>query len=103
ACYLAGCKVMPKPMSVNESYQEATKNIAHLFNNEQSIKTLTYPEALARGIRYNYDYRIKLVNNALQAGQLKIAEYTMFPDLKTSGSLYTRSNDYATFGITSTG
>lgn len=92
-------------MTVSESYQQASKNIASLFGNEQehATTTITYPEALARGIRYNYDYRIKLINNALQAGQLSVAEYTMFPDLKTSSSLYTRSNDYSTFGITAEG
>ena len=94
---------MPKPMSVSESYQEATKNVAQLFNNDSGPTTITYEEALARGIRYNYDYRIKLVNTALQAGQLEVAKFTMFPDLKTTASVYTRNNDYATFGITANG
>ncbi len=100
---LTACTVMPQPVSVSERYTEAKKNVALLFQNETGPSTLSYEEALARGIRYNYDYRIKLVNNALQAGQLSVAEYTMFPDLKTTGSLYTRNNDYATFGITATG
>ncbi len=100
---LCACAVNPQPIAESESYKEARKNIAQLFSTEKAPTTLTYEEALARGIRYNYDYRIKLVNSALQAGQLRIAEFTMFPDLKTTGSLYTRNNDYATFGITTTG
>ncbi len=90
-------------MSISDSYNEATKNVASLFKNDPGPTSLTYEEALARGIRYNYDYRIKLVNAALQSGQLSIAEYTMFPDIKTTSSLYTRNNDYATFGITAQG
>jgi len=100
---LCACAVNPQPLSDSESYKEAKKNIAQLFSTEKSPTTITYEEALARGIRFNYDYRIKLVNSALQAGQLRIAEFTMFPDLKTTGSLYTRNNNYATFGITPSG
>jgi multidrug efflux system outer membrane protein len=100
---LSACTVMPKPVTVTERYQEAQKNLAQLFGNEKGPITLTFEEALARGIRYNYDYRIKLVNSALQAGQLDIAVFAMFPDVKVTGSIYTRNNDYATFGITSTG
>ena len=70
---LAACTVMPKPMTVSESYKQATKNVASLFGNDPGPTTITYAEALSRGIRYNYDYRIKLVNSALQAGQLSIA------------------------------
>jgi multidrug efflux system outer membrane protein len=101
--FVCACTVMPQPSSVADRYQEARNNVAQLFAKDEGPMTLTYEEALARGVRYNFDYRIKLINSALQAGQLKIAEFTMFPDLKTTGSLYTRNNDYATFGITSTG
>jgi outer membrane protein TolC len=94
---------MPQPSSVADRYQEAQNNVAQLFAQDEGPMTLTYEEALARGVRYNFDYRLKLINSALQAGQLKIAEFTMFPDLKTTASVYTRSNDYATFGITPTG
>jgi len=102
---LTACLVKPQPASDNDLYKEAKKNVAQLFSNntEKSAVHLTYEEALARGVRYNYDYRIKLVNNALQAGQLRVAEFTMFPDLKTTTSLYTRNNDFASFGITAEG
>lgn len=100
---LTACSTRPQEFSTQQNYEEAKKSLSRLFSKPPSRVTLSYEEALARGIRYNYDYRIKLVNNALQAGQLQIAEFTMFPDLKTSGSLYTRSNDYSTSSITSTG
>lgn len=64
---------------------------------------LDYYEALARTVKYNLDYRLKLVNIALQAGQLDVAIYTMFPALNASGTLYTRSNDYSVSGITADG
>lgn len=100
---LSACSTRPKEFSEQQNYDLAKQNLSKLFSREPAQMTLTYEEALARGIRYNFDYRIKLVNNALQAGQLQIAEFTMFPDLKTTGSLYTRSNDYSTSSITATG
>lgn len=101
---LVACTITPKPSTESERYNQAKRDIAQLFASEKETHTtISYQEALARGIRYNYDYRIKLVNNALQAGQLRVAELTMYPDLKTTGSLYTRNNDYATFGITAQG
>ncbi len=101
---LSACHFQPQPLSIDERYTEAQKNIHKLFQQTRvHKKTITYQEALARGIQYNYDYRIKLVNTALEAGQLRIAEFTMFPDLKVTGSLYTRDNDYSTFGVTSAG
>ena len=62
-----------------------------------------YAEALTRGIHYNYEYRMKLVNNALQAGQLRSAEFAMYPDLKTNASLYSRNNQNTAYGITASG
>lgn len=100
---LSACAITPQPITVSDSYSEAKKNIKHMFATEGLHITLNYEEALARGIQYNYDYRIKLVNTALQAGELKLAEMTMFPDIKNTASLYSRANDYATFSITSGG
>jgi multidrug efflux system outer membrane protein len=101
---LSACTITPTPLTDTDRYTQAKKDVAQLFSaNDKSPSVLTYEAALARGIRFNYDYRIKLVNNALQAGQLRIAEFTMYPDLKTTASLYTRSNDYSTFGITQQG
>lgn len=100
---LSACTVTPQPLTDTERYSDAKRNINKIFATSGYPTKLTYEEALARGIRYNYDYRIKLVNDALQAGQLRVAEFTMYPDLKTTASLYTRNNDYSTFSITDTG
>lgn len=93
-------------MDMHERYSEAKHNIKVLFAHHNSKivhKKLNYYEALAFGIKYNIDYRIKIANNALQADQLTLAEFAMFPALNTSASLYTRSNSLASFGVTSAG
>ena len=94
----------PQPMSIDERYSQAKKSLNTLFANQSKLQgKLDFNQALARGLKYNLDYRIKIVNNALQAGQLDMAEYAMLPALNTSGSLYTRNNDLLSSGISSNG
>lgn len=101
---LTACSITPKPIPISDRYQEAQNDLKELFSHQPSLAgKLSFENALARGLKYNLDYRIKLVNTALQAGQLKLAQYVMFPSLNYSGSLYTRNNDFASSGITSTG
>jgi len=103
-CFLTACSVTPKPITINDNYKEAKNDLKQLFSRqEELVGKLSFEDALARGLKYNLDYRIKLVNTALQAGQLSLAKYMMFPSLNLSGSLYTRSNEFASSGITSTG
>jgi outer membrane protein TolC len=103
-CIMSACSITPKPLTNSDRYQESIKDLKELFAEQvPSQGKLTFYEALARGLKYNLDYRIKRVNSALQAGQLDVAIYTMFPALNTSGSLYNRNNEYASSGITTTG
>ncbi len=78
---LSACSISPKPVSVQQRFDEAKKNIAESYGapEEQQYKKIDFFQALARGLKYNLDYRIKLANNALQMGQLDLAEFTMFP------------------------
>lgn len=101
---LTACSITPKPLTINERYRLATQTITSLFSDQvQEPLHLNYYQALARSVKYNLDYRIKIVNIALQAGQLDVAVFTMFPALNTSGTVYTRSNDYSVSGITGGG
>jgi len=101
---LTACSVSSPPLTIDERYNEATNDLKQLFSEqEKPTHKMDFYEALARGVKYNLDYRVKLVNTALQIGQLKVAEFTMFPALNATGSLYTRSNAFSSFGITTAG
>ncbi len=101
---LTACTITPKPLTVTERYTEATNDLNKLFSQQEMlVSNLDFEQALARGLKYNLDYRIKLVNNALQAGQLNIAMFTMFPALNVSSSVYSRNNQYSSSSVTNTG
>src|SRR5690349_5913148 len=101
---LTACSINPEPLTLNERHYLARKSINSLFSNKPTkILYINYYQALARSAKYNLGYRIKMVNIALQAGQLDVALFTMFPALNASSTLYTRSNDYSVSGINSQG
>lgn len=103
-CVLTACTIKPNPFDVKERYNLATKTMASLFADKPAeVQHLDFYEALARSVKNNLDYRIKIVNIALQAGQLDVALYAMMPALNASSTLYTRSNDYSVSGINSQG
>jgi multidrug efflux system outer membrane protein len=104
AIMLAACSITPKPMSIQERFRIAKKTMRELFRGQsRNTMTIDYYEALARGVKNNLDYRLKLVNIAVQAGQLEVAVFTMFPSLNVTSKLYTRSNEYQVAGITAEG
>ncbi len=104
AIMLTACNITPKPMAIQDRYRVATTTMHELFKDQsREAMTIDYYEALARGVKYNLDYRIKLVNIAVQAGQLEVAVFTMFPALNVTSKLYSRSNDYQVAGITAAG
>jgi multidrug efflux system outer membrane protein len=103
-CVLSACAVKPAAITIDERYAEAQADVKALFDPQKNFpRQINYYEALARSLKYNLDYRIKIANFALQAGQLEVAKFTMFPALNVSGSVYTRSNDLSSFGVTSSG
>jgi outer membrane protein len=102
-CILTAC-MTPQPLTVNERYKKATETYSTMFAGKpQTPLYLDYYEALARTVKCNLDYRLKLVNIALQAGQLDVAVFTMLPAINASSTLYTRNNDYSVSGITGDG
>jgi hypothetical protein len=101
---LTACSLSPHPVTVNERYREATQALCalNIDNSNRSIH-LDYYDALIRSVKYNLDYRVKIANIAMQAGQLDVAVFAMFPNLNVSGTIYTRNNEYQVSGITAEG
>jgi outer membrane protein TolC len=64
---------------------------------------MDFNQAMARGLQYNLDLRINQANTALKAGQMKLAEYAMMPELDATGSAYTRDNDNTSYGSDQSG
>ena len=54
---------------------------------------LTFHEAAARALKYNLDYRLKLMENALADGLHAVSRWDMMPRLLVGAGYVTRDND----------
>ena len=92
--HLSACRMTPKPTSVAERYKRAQEEVHQMFAGQPPVLgEMDFNQAMARGLQFNLDHRIKQVNTAINAGQMKVAEFAMLPDASVSGSVYNRNND----------
>lgn len=98
--FVYSCALLdPTPVCPGEFYQTAQKHIHEVFAQQEPVEqTLNFNQAMARGLSYNLEQRVYLVNTAVKFGELNLAELTMLPELDATGSIYTRNNIPASFG-----
>ncbi|MFW9269738.1 TolC family protein [Pseudomonas sp. NR3] len=91
---LAGCSVAPKPLQQDEIHQRVAGDQLQLYADQEPIKgPLTFADALARSLKYNLDYRLKLMESALAAGLHDVSRYDMLPKMLVSAGYTSRNNE----------
>ncbi|HJV85366.1 MAG TPA: TolC family protein [Noviherbaspirillum sp.] len=100
ALALGGCAVQPTPIGSAE-YQAQVQDLhQRLFAGQEKISApLTLSDATARAIKYNMDYRVRMMEQALSAGQTELANADLLPKLTLSAGYSTRSNDSFGYGF----
>lgn len=94
---LTGCAVTPKPFSADDvSARVARDNEAIYKDQEAPSKPIDFNEALARALKYNLDYRLKLMESAVARGLADVSRYDMLPTLLASAGYTRRNNDAGT-------
>jgi outer membrane protein TolC len=94
ALLVAGCAVAPVPFTQQERQQRIDADMQALFKDVEPLQgALTLHEAFARALKYNYDYRLRAMEQSLASGQLDAARYDMLPRLTASAGYSARSND----------
>ncbi|CAG9297438.1 TolC family protein [Celerinatantimonas diazotrophica] len=91
---VAGCSVVPKPLTHQEVMANAVENAAIL---KKDVAPITGPidlnEAFARTIKYNREARLKTFEAVVSQGQLSVDKFDMLPKLAVAAG-YTRRNNY---------
>lgn len=92
---LAGCgSVKPTPLTQDEITSRVNKDRAGMYRGQEPLRgPLTLSDAMARALKYNLDYRLKLMETALSASQLSLAEQDMLPKLMADAGYRWRDND----------
>ena len=95
ALLLAGCSVVPTPLDDTERSARASEDQAKLFEAQDPLSgPLTLAQALERGIKYNLDHRVRLMEQTLASGALEVSRYDLWPQLMAQAG-YTARDSYA--------
>ena len=92
---LAGCSSMnPTPFTESQVKDRvAADRIGMYADQEPILKPITFEEAAARALKYNLDYRLKLMETALAQGLQDVSRWDMMPRLLVGAGYGSRSND----------
>lgn len=91
---IAGCAVPLRPLSKDGLLKQSKDEIAQTQAAVEPISSnLTLEEAIARGLKYNLDFRVKQYEQALAISQNDLAALEMLPKLVGTAGYYRRNND----------
>ena len=92
---LAACgSIAPKSFSTDEIRDRAGKDVISMYKDQEPVSgPIDFHEAAARALKYNLDYRLKLMETALSQSLLDVSTYEMLPKLVAGAGYVTRNND----------
>jgi outer membrane protein TolC len=94
ALVLSGCAVTPQPLTTQEVRERYAADQFLLYAEQEAITgPIDLNTAIARALKYNLDYRLKLMERALAEGLWDVSRYDMLPRLVASAGYTTRSNE----------
>ncbi|QDQ26852.1 TolC family protein [Chitinimonas arctica] len=93
---LGACAVPLQPISEAERQATLAEDQRLMFGSQEALAgTLSLDEAMARALKYNLDYRVKLMEEALAQRQFDLAGMEMLPKLALAAGYSSRNNDSA--------
>jgi len=96
AAVVAGCAVVPQPLTDREFTARAAVDLEAMFRDQAGLDgPLTFGTAVARVLRYNLDHRAKMMEEAQSLGQLDLDRWELLPKV-VAGAGYLNRSDHAT-------
>lgn len=101
---LAGCSVLPVPLDSAQREGVAIEAEEKLFADQEPLnRPVTLYEATARALKYQMEYRVRIMEQAAALGQLDVGKFDMLPKLTVNAGYTSRSNDSFGFGFSPSG
>ena len=95
-----GCSVTPKPISDLSHKERSQKDVEKMYAAQEPVEgKITLSQATARAIRYNMDYRTRMMEQAWTLGQLDVANFDLLPKMTVSAGYTARGNDAFGYGF----
>lgn len=93
ATALAGCAVTPKPLTPSDLTATADRNFETVDANQEPVSgPIDMYEAMARALKYNLDYKVEMMEEALKGRELNASRYEMLPQMVAGAGYAGRSN-----------
>ncbi len=98
ACFtvaLAGCGALaPVPFEPEEVKERVAQDRLNMYADQEPVTgAITFHEAAARALKYNLDYKLKLMESALSKSLHDVSTYEMLPRVVAGAGYAWRSND----------
>ncbi|ABF12267.1 outer membrane protein [Cupriavidus metallidurans] len=85
---------VPQPYSKEEVRQRVEEDRRGMYSDQEPVtRPITFYEAAARALKYNLDYRLKLMESTLSRQLVDVTKHDMLPKLVASAGYTHRSND----------
>ena len=98
---LAACgTVTPVAFTQDEVKDRVTTDRLSIYADQEPVEgPITFHEASARALKYNLDYRLKLMENALAQSLNDVANQEMLPKVVASAGYVSRNIDSGRTGV----
>ena len=97
---LAGCAVQPQPLGEDAHSDASQRDRERLAAATEPLDhPVTLAEATARAIRFNMDYRQRMMEEGAAARQLDVANWDMLPKFTLQAGYTARDNDAFSYGV----
>lgn len=92
---LSACSSLePQPFDATEIRQRAISDQALMYRLQEPLnQPVTFYEAAARALKYNLDYRLKLMESALASNLRDVSRHELLPRIVAEAGYSDRSND----------
>ena len=96
--------MIPVPLDAAGRERVAAEAEAKLFVGQEPLnRPVTLYEATARSLKYQMEYRVRMMEQAVSLGQLDVGKFDMLPKLTANAGYSSRSNDSFGFGFSPNG
>jgi outer membrane protein, multidrug efflux system len=97
ALLVGGCTLSPEPFTAEETATRVANDMAIMFSDQEKVDhPISLEEAAARALKYNLDYRLKLMEKAVALGEADLSHYSLLPGITADAGYNYRSNDDGT-------
>jgi outer membrane protein TolC len=96
AAVLNGCTIVPEPIDAKARLSGMLNDQQQIYAHQEPItQPLTFYDALARALKYNFDHRLTMMEVVLQDSQLDVATLNMLPRLAINAGYQGRQSELA--------